>query len=99
MSDNCMVFVVHGALDLANAPSLLTRGRRAIGSCGRLAVDLEDVDVLDAIGIGVLLGLRKAAKDSGADFVLVAASAAVSASLEAHEVDRLFATHTRSSSP
>jgi anti-anti-sigma factor len=82
--------VVHGAIDLANAPALLNRGRRAIAGGGVLTLDLSDVDMVDSVGIGVLLGLRKAARDSGDTILLTAISPQVSASLESHGVSHLF---------
>jgi len=89
VDEGAVVLVVHGSLDLANAPALLARGRRVLANSGRLTLDLADVDVLDAIGIGVLLGLRRAAVNSDGELGLVASSAAVDASLTSHGVAHL----------
>ncbi|MDG2263151.1 MAG: STAS domain-containing protein [Actinomycetota bacterium] len=89
--DDGVVLVVHGSLDLATGPALLTRGRRSVGDGRSLSLDLSDVDLVDAVGIGVLIGLRKVVVESGGSFAITAPSAAAMASFAAHEVDRLLA--------
>ena len=85
------LLVVHGALDLANAPALLAQGKRAVASGSSVSLDLGDVDVLDEIGIGVLLGLRRRAGAAGVAFAVVEASSVVADSFAAHGVADLFA--------
>ena len=62
-TDHETVLSVYGDLDLHGAPTLRARLRRALAdSTGAVVVvDLSEVGVVDDIGVGVLLGLRRLA--------------------------------------
>ena len=61
------VLVVRGDLDLHGAPALRPRLRWAVSGAERpvVVVDLTEVSVLDDVGAGVLLGLRRLAAGDG----------------------------------
>lgn len=88
-----LVFSVLGEIDLAGAPTLRSKGRRAIGEGhSKLAVDMSSVDLLDSVGLGVLIGLRRRAREAGGQMVLAGPRDPVLRMLVACEVDHLFMT-------
>jgi anti-anti-sigma factor len=72
--DSIPVVSVHGEIDLATVPRLRDHLHRELDSHpGRpLVVDLDAVTVFDDVGLGVLLGARRAARARGVDVVVVA---------------------------
>ena len=58
---------VGGDLDMATAPTLVTKGQRALeaGGGGELVIDLAGVDFCDSAGINALVKLRKLAEQHG----------------------------------
>ncbi len=74
--DGVPVVVVHGEVDLATVPRLRDGIHRALtdGQGGPVIVDLDGVTVFDDVGLGVLLGARRAARARGGDVVVVAGS-------------------------
>ncbi len=66
-TDGATVLVVRGDLDLHGAPALRPRLRAAVSATQHEAVvvDLTEVGVLDDVGAGVLLGLRRLAASDG----------------------------------
>lgn len=67
------VVELSGRLDLSTLPTLQNALVRAIGSnIGEtIAVDLDGVDGLDDVGLGVLVGAAGRARGSGGDIVVV----------------------------
>jgi anti-anti-sigma factor len=68
------VVSVHGEIDLATVPRLRDHLHRELDNHpGQpLVVDLDAVTVFDDVGLGVLLGARRAARARGVDVVVVA---------------------------
>ena len=69
------VVALSGSVDLATVPQLSTALFRLLAehTGGRVAVDLDGVDVLDDTGLGVLLGAAGRARSAGGDVVIVIA--------------------------
>ncbi len=71
--------VLSGEVDLSVAPDLRGSGTEIARfvAPGRLEVDLGDVTFIDSSGLGALISLRNAARQYGADLVLVRVSPTV----------------------
>jgi anti-anti-sigma factor len=91
--DSLPVVSIHGEVDLATVPRLRDGLHRELDSHpGRtMIVDLDGVTVLDDVGLGVLLGARRAARARGADLVVVAATPRLRALLRETGVDAVLA--------
>lgn len=88
-----MVFV-SGELDGATAPELRQRllELHAQGE-HRLIVDLDGTDVIDEMGLGVLLGGAWRARARGGSFALVCTSSRIGEVLALSGMDRAVAVH------
>ena len=58
-------------------------------SSGRLVVDLSDIELLDATGLGVLVGAHRRARLTGRDLVLRGAPTRVARLLRLARLDRV----------
>jgi anti-sigma B factor antagonist len=64
------VLSLTGEVDLSTVPRLRGALQRAAGG-GSLVVDLDGVDALDDVGLGVLVGAAARARSHGGDLVVV----------------------------
>lgn len=63
---------VTGEVDVSNAPELRQALEAALASGAKeVAVAMENVPYIDSTGIGVLVGVARAAKDAGVRFTIV----------------------------
>lgn len=94
--DGWIVLAVVGELDLATGPrvrqavirALTTPGRRAAPP--RLAIDLSGVDLIDSIGLGVLIGALRRVRAVDGELVLVVPEPRVRAAFAATDLDGVF---------
>lgn len=89
-----VVVAASGELDVGSAPELRQRllGMHAAGD-HRLVVDLDGVDVIDEMGLGVLLGGAWRARSRGGTFDLVCTTARVREVLDLSGMSRAVEVH------
>lgn len=89
-----VVLSASGALDVRSAPELRQR-LLALHAAGdrRLVIDLDAVDVIDEMGLGVLLGGAWRARSSDGSFSLVCSSDRVRQILDVSGMDRAVDVH------
>jgi anti-sigma B factor antagonist len=79
-----------GRLDCRSAGEVRDTLHAVLGAgSGRLVVDLTGVELLDATGLGVLVGAHRRARLAGRDLVLRGASARVTRLLRVSRLDRV----------
>jgi anti-anti-sigma factor len=86
--------VLSGEIDMAVAPDLRNAGAMMAKDVapGRLEVDLGDVTFIDSSGLGALISVRNASRQSGARLVLVRVNPTVARFLELSGVKDSFET-------
>lgn len=74
-----LVVVLSGSVDLSTVPTLQnTLDRVLVEHPGeQVAVDVDAVDTLDDIGLGVILGAAGRARSHGGDLVIVCSNASL----------------------
>lgn len=92
--DGRVVIAVVGELDVGTAPDLRQRLLQ-LHSDGEhdLVVDLDGTDVIDEMGLGVLMGGAWRARARGGRFVLVCSSERIGEVLEMSGMDRAVEVH------
>ena len=78
-SESAPHLILAGEVDLSVAPGLRDSGIEMARSVapGRLEIDLGDVTFIDSRGLGALISVRNAARQCGANLVLVRVSPVV----------------------
>jgi anti-anti-sigma factor len=89
MSGASVVRVV-GDLDLSTAERLRVTLETALSSSAWIIVDLRGAESVDSVGLGVLIAAREAARRSGGDLLLAAASPFFVSVLRAARLDAVF---------
>lgn len=84
------VVELSGRLDMSTLPTLQNALVRAIGSNigATVVVDLDGVDGLDDVGLGVLVGAAGRARGSGGDIVVICTSDALLRRFSITRLDR-----------
>ena len=77
-----------GEIDLAAVPEL-RRAMRAVTVDGVATVDVTAVTFIDSVGVGLLLGGARRARDAGGELTLTVIEGRVRDTLIAFGVDRL----------
>jgi anti-sigma B factor antagonist len=89
-----------GRLDVRGAaPAREALHEALAGGDGRLVVDLSGVELLDATGLGVLVGAHRRARLQGRELVLRDAGPRVARLLSLTRLDRVIAVERRGSVP
>jgi anti-sigma B factor antagonist len=84
------VVALAGRLDVLGAGAAREALHEAVGSGqGRLVIDLSRVELLDATGLGVLIGTHRRARATGRQLVLLDAIPRVARILALTRVDRI----------
>jgi anti-sigma B factor antagonist len=91
------VLVLTGPVDLATVPALQNAlARMAVDHPGEtLAVDVDGVDGVDDVGLGVLLGAAGRARRKSGDLVIVCSNPALRGQFELTGLDRAITVVTR----
>ncbi len=90
------VLAVVGEVDLATGPRVRQAVIRALGdtrSAGgvpRMVIDLSGVDLIDSIGLGVMIGALRRVRAASGELVLVVSDPRVQAVFVATDLDRVF---------
>lgn len=88
------VLAVHGDLDLATAPKLRQQVVSEVASGrNRLIIDLSDVDFLDSVGLGILVGALKRVRTRDGDLELVCPERRLRRVFTITDLDRVFTLH------
>ena len=86
--DGERILAVTGDLDLSAVPQFRAALRK-LGAGGHVVVDLTGVEVIDSVGIGLLLGARRRLVEAGGSLAVRCAPGRVHRLLELTEVTAL----------
>lgn len=91
-----LVLLLGGELDLASAPELRQQMVEAVAQAApghHLVVDLDGLDFVDDVGLGVLIGGAMRARSRGGSFALVSSRERVRKVLALSGLDRAIDVH------
>ena len=94
VSGDWSVVAVTGELELATAPRLRQQVVSLIGA-GRshLVIDLDGVDFIDSVGLGVVVGALKRCRTHGGDLMVAGALPRVRSLFEITRLDEIIELH------
>ncbi len=85
--------VLRGELDIATSPQLRDELVGVIADGRRIVVDLEGLDFIDSVGLGILVSGLKRSRSAGGDLELVCANRVILQPLELTGLDQTFKLH------
>jgi anti-sigma B factor antagonist len=88
--DHWTVIEVRGDVDLATTPQFREALSEASAGGESIAVDLRGVPFMDSMGLGVLVGARRRAGESGADLALICSDGPIVRLLEVSGLSTMF---------
>ena len=89
------LLVLRGELDIATSPQLRDELVRVIAGGRRIVVDLEGLDFIDSVGLGILVSGLKRARSDGGDLELVCANRVILQPLELTGLDQTFTLYAQ----
>ena len=93
-----VVLAIVGEVDLATAPRVRQAVIRMLSGVDRdvpprVTIDLSGVDLIDSIGLGVMIGALRRVRAAGGTLALVVSEPRVRALFAATDLDRVFTIH------
>jgi anti-anti-sigma factor len=92
------VLAVTGEIDLATLPKVRTElqreASRSAGESMPLMIDLTECDLIDSVGLGILVGAARRAREVGREFCVVAPHDPVARILRVSRVDEIIDVRT-----
>lgn len=85
---------LRGRLDRTTAEDAWAEGERQMSACGKMALDLSELDYLSSAGIRTILRLAGEAQQKGVSFVLVSSGGMVKEILETARLDLFITIHS-----
>lgn len=84
------IVAVRGEVDLSTTPQLREALTAAAESGAPVAVDVREVPFMDSMGLGVLVGARRRAGESGAGFAIISDGGPITRLLDVSGLGTMF---------